>query len=323
MVKLRRLVTSSRKLLPAVVVWGAVAGLGMTGGAGATALQACHPTFGASIEQNPERINQLEQQLGCRLRNIKWFQNWDEPFNLAYARSLKSYGKNLELSWQPRVLGRNGEMKGVPYRSIANGEQDAALRAMVSGLRQLNAPISIAFAAEMNGDWGVSQLGPDNTPADFVRAWRYIHNFFTKARVNVSMVWAPNILYPGIKTSYDELFPGDAYVSAVALSGYNWGNLRSYTAWKSFDETFGPSYRALTALTKRPIQIGEIGSAEQGGSKAAWIHGMCQALPKYTRLNKITWFELVAETDWRVTSSQESVSAMRQCLNQVNAIGHR
>lgn len=323
MVKPGRSVSGMHRLMPAFVVWGTAAGVGMTSGAGAATLQACHPTFGASIEQDPARIDQFEQQLGCRLQNIKWFQNWDEPFNLAYARSLRSSGKSLELSWQARSLGKNGQMQGVPYRSIANGEQDAVLRALVSGLRQLNAPISIAFAAEMNGDWGVSQLGPNNTPADFVRAWRYIHRYFARARVNVQMIWAPNILYPGIKTTYAELFPGDAYVSAVALNGYNWGNLRSYTAWKSFEDTFGPSYRVLAALTRRPIQIGETGSTEEGGNKAAWIHGMCRSLPKFPRLTKVFWFELVQETDWRVTSSEDSVAAMRQCLNTVDAIGRK
>ncbi|UBV45334.1 endoglucanase (plasmid) [Deinococcus taeanensis] len=284
------------------------------GQAAAAGLQSCHPAFGASIQQSAAHIEQLEGRLGCQLQHIKWFQNWDEAFNVDYARMLRARGKNLELSWQPRRLGPGGELQGVPYRRIAAGQEDAVLAAMVAGLRRLNAPVDIAFAPEMNGDWGVSQLGPDNTAADFVRAWQYIHRYFGQARVKVNLIWAPNILYPGSKSNYPALYPGDAYVAAVALDGYNWGTLRSFSAWKSFDETFGPSYRAVAALSRRPIHIGEIASTEEGGSKAAWIQGMCQALPRYPRLTKVTWFEMVAETDWRLTSSESSLQAMRQCV---------
>lgn len=312
MLKLPVPISLRQKKVSRLFLWGL--GLALSGQAGAAGLQACQATFGATIQQSAAQVDQLERRLGCQLQHIKWFQNWDEPFNLDYARMLRSRGKNLELSWQPRRLGAGGQLEGVPYRSIAAGQEDAALQAMVSGLRRLGTPVALAFAPEMNGDWGVSQLGPSNTAADFVQAWQYIHHYFERAGVKVNLVWAPNILYPGSKSNYAALYPGDAYVSAVALDGYNWGTLRSFSAWKSFDETFGPSYRAVTALSRRPIHIGEIASTEQGGSKAAWIQGMCQALPNYPRLTKVMWFEMVAETDWRVTSSDASLQAMRQCV---------
>lgn len=286
------------------------------GGAGQASAATCGP-FGLTLPQNPALLAQLEQKVGCRFAAVRWFQDWREPFNLEYARQLVRRGSVPELSWQPRVRDRQGKLRGVPYRSIARGEHDAYLRQFARSVRRLGHPVTVTFAPEMNGDWGVYQLGPQNTPEDFKRAWKHLHGIFRAEGAPVRWVWAPNILYPTMRSTYRELYPGDAYVDEVGLDGYNWGTTHPWNLWKSFDATFGPSYRAITALTSRPLQLGELASVERGGDKAAWIADMCRALPRYPRIKRVFWFHILdGQIDWRLSTSARSLKAFRDCVDR-------
>ena len=86
------------------------------------------------------------------------------------------------------------------------------------------------------------------------------------------MVWCPNNTdQPGDAwNNIAAYYPGDQYVDWVGMDGYNWGTTAN-TSWQSFDAVFSDIYRQLTALTAKPLMIGEFACAEQGGDKAAWI----------------------------------------------------
>lgn len=139
-----------------------------------------------------------------------------------------------------------------------------------------------------------------------------MHDRFTAAGAdNVRWVWAPNVAdgpYPPMETFY----PGDGYVDWVGLDGYNWGG----TQWRTFAQTFGPSYNTLTALTGKPIIITEFASAENGGNKAAWVKDALQTQVPATfpRVRAVMWFNFNKERDWRVDSSVASLDAVREAL---------
>ena len=72
----------------------------------------------------------------------------------------------------------------------------------------------------MNGNWypwGTTHT----TPADFVAAWRRIHNLFGQAGVsNVTWVWNPNDIFPVPQVQLKPYFPGNAYLAgALWLAG--------------------------------------------------------------------------------------------------------
>ncbi|ADV66015.1 glycoside hydrolase family 26 protein [Deinococcus maricopensis] len=272
--------------------------------------------FGVTIPRDGRTLGALERKLGCTFTAVRWFQDWREPFDLPYARALTRERRALEVSWQPRIL-RGGAYVGVPYRSIAAGEHDAYVRAFARAVRTLGRPVSITFAPEMNGDWGAYQLGQKNTPQDFVRAWRHLHDVFRQERANVRWVWTPNILYPTARASYRALYPGDAYVDEVGLDGYNWGTTNPWNRWLTFEQTFAPSIRAVAALTRKPIQLGEVSSAERGGSKAGWIRDLCRTLPKYPQVKRLFWFHIRDQNvDWRLSTSQAALDAFKSCVRR-------
>ncbi|MFC4638580.1 glycoside hydrolase family 26 protein [Deinococcus hohokamensis] len=300
--------------MPLLMRWGALFGLWLLGSAQA----ASCGMFGLTVN-SPAVLTAVERKVGCTFTSTRWFVDWNRPFPVNQARALfAGPGRQLELSWQPRLVkvskGKTSYV-GVPYRVIAAGGYDAYVRRFARDVRATGRSVAITFAPEMNGDWGVYQLSTKNTPQDFKRAWVRLHRIFRQEKANVRWIWAPNILYPTARASYGALYPGDAYVDEVGLDGYNWGTTHSWNRWKTFAQTFDASYRAVKALTGKPIQLGELSSVEQGGNKAQWIRDMCRQLPHYPRVRKVFWFHVLdGKVDWRLTTSSAALKAFQSCV---------
>ena len=130
---------------------------------------------------------------------------------------------------------------------------------------------------------------------------------------NVRWVWSPYVSC-GNCTAFKKVYPGNAYVDWVALDGYNWGTAIPGTGWQSMTKIFGGSYDAVTRLAPgKPFMIAEVASAEQGGDKAAWIRdAFSKSIPnRMPKTRAIVWFSSNKETDWRVNSSDASLTAYR------------
>jgi hypothetical protein len=80
--------------------------------------------------------------------------------------------------------------------AIADGHSDAYITRFARAVRALNVPVVISFGHEMNGNWYPWET-TQSTPAEFVAAWRHIHDLFIQAGAsNVIWVWNPNIINP-------------------------------------------------------------------------------------------------------------------------------
>lgn len=295
---------------------GALAGTLRPGALATASLPACGG-FGLISPGPIGSVDRLEARVGCRFERLRWYQDWSTPFDLDRAREIAARGAEPQLSWQPMVRTADGRVRGVPYREIARGEHDQYLREFARGLRRLGRPVAIAFAPEMNGDWIPYRLTATNRAEDFVAAYRRIHKLLRDAGARVRWVWTPNVIYPNQTAAFAELYPGDAYVDALGLDGYNWGRTRPYTRWQSFDEVFGPSLAALSALARKPVEIVEFSSADAGGDKARWIADMCRSIRRYPRLERLDWFNVdnsaTERVDWRVDSAPGAVEAFAAC----------
>jgi beta-mannanase len=138
-----------------------------------------------------------------------------------------------------------------------------------------------------------------NTAADYGAAWRHVHAIFAaRGATNVRWVWCPNS--EGANNHLlTELYPGDTYVDWVGLDGYNWGDTRAWSTWRSLYSIFQANYETLVAMTKNPFMIAETASAESGGDKAAWIRwGLLDDLPThFPRIAWVLWFDILKEAD--------------------------
>lgn len=239
---------------------------------------------------------------------------WDHDFNywLSPLNRVRNAG---------RVSLVDAVTDSVPLRQVANGAYDTALRTWAIQAKLWGHPFLLRFDFEMNGGWEPWGTRPSNrsTPADFVAAWRHVHDIFTAAgATNVGWVWCPNANAPHHKmTSLASLYPGTAYVDWTCLDGYNFGK-----PWTSFARLFGGSYRQVMRFAPtKPMLIGEVASTRQGGNKARWIRSMFRALAtRFTNIDGLVWFDKWAledghRLDWPIELSKSASVAFNRGIS--------
>ncbi len=220
------------------------------------------------------------------------------------------------VTWEP--WNHTGDVSQPAYtlRTIIDGHHDDYIRQWARDAASWGRPMYLRFAHEMNCNWYPWSPGVNGntSSAEYVAAWRHIHDVFRQeGATNVRWVWSPNVAYNG-SIPFEEVYPGDAYVDWVGLDGYNWGTAKPQSSWQELAAIFGPSYETLAAMTNKPMMIAETASAELGGDKAAWIReGLLNELPaRFPRVRAVIWFNEYKETDWRVNSSEASLTAYRE-----------
>jgi len=243
--------------------------------------------YGAgTIAATDARIGRSPQ---VHLTYFAWSDAWEKD-----ARVDLDAGRIPLVNWEPG---------GIDFADIASGKLDANIKARAQGAKGLGKKFFLDFAAEMNGDEAWSK----NDAPLYVSAYRHIHDLFAAAgATNVVWVWAPNVTDTNGRNDMTlAYYPGDDYVDWTGVDGYNWGG----GDWQTFEAVFKNIY-PLLAAKKKPIMIGEMASAEQGGDKAAWIDAIIPSLKtRYPQFKALIWFDVDKENDWRINSSAASLAA--------------
>lgn len=264
-------------------------------------------------------IDGLSTLVGQKQGIVHWFQDWATPthmeFNPSYMNAAISRGAMPLVTWEPWKLDMGTNQPKYALKNIIKGEHDDYVRRWAEAAAAWGKPFLLRFAHEMNSDWTSWSPGVNgNTSSQFVAAWRRVHGIFRRAgATNAKWVWSPVAHYEGA-TPFKRVYPGNAYVDWVGISGYNWGDTRSWSRWQTFSEIFEKSYRIVGTITKKPIIIPEVACAESGGDKAAWIReAFLEEIPdKFPRIRAVAWFHANKENDWRVDSSPESLEAYKE-----------
>jgi beta-mannanase len=315
----------------AVVVGAAVTSLLlMIAGVGSHAALAAPPQssgiyFGYSPKDWPSAadINQFAADAGKNPAIVNIYEDWEDtepPASVLAA--IHASGSTPMLTWQPKNYGP-WTTPPYPLAKIAAGAYDAQIRRFASAVKNLGYPVFLRPAHEMNGDtypWIVGTFG--QTAADYVNAWRHLHDVFASAgATNVIWVWSPDV-YTEDNTSFSALYPGDAYVDWVGLDGYNWGG----NNWQSFASVFGSAYQSVTAITSKPLVIAEIASAEAndgGAKKAAWLSdALTVAIPAMPQIRALCWFNVGGSPDWRIESSSAVQAVFAAAISSPRYLSH-
>ena len=226
------------------------------------------------------------------------------------------------ITWEPwgKATGNAGavERPKAVLDVIASGRYDDYITSWARSAARHGGPLLLRPMHLMNGDaypWSVGVNG--NTDRDFVRAWRHIHGIFaSEGARNVGWVWSVNTFgsTPGVDGDVTRYYPGDAYVDWVSMSGFNWGGATPWGTWRSFDDIFEETYRALASLSK-PVMISEIATSTIGGDAGAWVRNALARLREaYPRVRAVVWFDarLDGEVDFRLRD--QAAAALRQEL---------
>lgn len=251
------------------------------------------------VPQSLEPVDAWTRQAGKAPNLLVYYLGWGDEFQVDQVRAVWQYGMVPYVAWEPFHKS---------LTEIAGGAEDDYIRRTAEAIRNLNVPVAISFAHEMNGGWypwGTKQT----TPESFVKAWRHVHDRFQDAGVsNVIWVWSPNVINPVPAVRLKPYYPGDGYVDWLGVIGYY-----AKTGPHSFATLFGPTLGELRSFTAKPVLLAETAS-EPTPRKAADIADLFAGIAAHDDILGFVWFDLKKEADWRIDSSPESLAAFRSAV---------
>jgi len=214
----------------------------------------------------------------------------------------------LALSWEPYL-------KAAPARSllgeIAAGRHDAYMRAMAAAIKAYGGPVLLRWGHEPNGDWypwsGAANI---NRPGVYAADWRRMAGIIRAGAPNARLVFSVNSedRPDAAWNRFERYYPGDAYVDAVGIDLYNWGDTRPWSEWKRPNILLKKPYaRALELAPEKPLFLTEIASCPSGGDRALWLGQLFDKLSsRYTAVKGLLWFDYDKECDWRISADPAS-----------------
>ena len=242
-------------------------------------------------------VDHFAHAIGRQPNIVSSYIGWGESFQTSFATSALRHGAVPLVQIDP---------ENIPLPAIAAGRYDAYLRGFASAVRAYQHPVIIGFGHEMNASW-YSWGYRHASPASFVAAWRHIVTLFrSQGAWNVTWLWTINVIgqqQAQPVRSPGPWWPGSSYVTWVGLDGYYFE--RSWT----FAPLFGPTIKAVRALTRDPILVSETaaGTTEDQSAKIANLFAGIRA---YGLLGFV-WFNVDKEQDWQVTG-RAALAAFRQ-----------
>ncbi len=246
--------------------------------------------------------------------------------------NIRKHGAIPFFSWSSQSTPSSLNEPNFQLSDVIAGTYDSYLRSFATAAKNWGHPFYLRFDWEMNGNWFPWSEGVNgNKAGEYVTAWRHVHDIFTSVgATNVSWVWCPNIDPGNEFKNIASLYPGDGYVDWTGLDGYNWGtNPYRPAGWKTFDQLYNSTYHRIadTIAPSKPMAIGEVGSTEYGGSKAAWIREMLGELPTaYPKIHGLLWFNRHAEgepMDWSIESSTSATEAFAAGIQSSSYVGSK
>ncbi|MEV5173503.1 glycosyl hydrolase [Streptomyces flaveolus] len=256
--------------------------------------------FGAAVPGAPNSMKNVDaytKMTGKQPNLVEYYAGWGDGFDATGVRNAWAEGALTLMSWEPF---------DTPVADIAAGKSDPYLKEYAAAVRKLNLPVVIDFADEFNGHW--EKWGTnDVTPAQYVAAWRHIHQTFVDAgATNVIWAWSPNIVNPVPDVKLKPYYPGDAYVDWVGMIGY-------FTAGQdnSFDSVFGTTRDRVRTFTKKPILLLETG-AMPGERRRADIRNLFAGVAADDDMLGFVWFNYKKRADWRLEASPLALKEFRR-----------
>lgn len=200
-------------------------------------------------------------------------------------------------------------------KAIASGKYDAYIRKWAQDVKKLNETVFIRLGHEMNDPYRYPWGPQNNTPQDFISAWKHVVDLFKEEKATkVRWVWAPHPAYE----NYLAYYPGNNYVDWVGTGVLNYGTVANWSKWWSFDEIFYKFYNATYSYNK-PIMITELASLAIGGNRADWYAQGLKNLPqKYPLVKSLIFYHSSQDNtttnkslDWQLVSDSASVAALK------------
>lgn len=301
--------------------------MGSTGSAGATpacgtllplAVPACGALWGISVPGgSAATLAKDENTVGREFDIAYHFHQMNDAIPTADERSEAASGHLLHI---------NIESVPYSYAQVASGGADSKLIADAKGIAALGVPVYVTF----NHEPDVKNDQTRGTPAQFVAAWRHVHDVFVQnGASNAVWVWVTTGWYLNFP-SYASYYPGNDDVDWISWEAYSTTACPTTTnrLKDTFSQSVGPMYTWLSdghgaaagIDVSKPEMISEYGAVYDSAHPAAqgaWyqsIPGLLQT--KYPNIKAI------AKWDNPGGNCQYQMSVNPQTVAGVTAAGH-
>src|SRR6266567_5671177 len=200
------------------------------------------------------------------------YSGWPEPFQAHFAAMVHAHHAEPFVQMEP---------VGVSLQSIAAGRHDRYLKTYADQVRSYGYPVTLSFAAEMNGDWYAWGAG-HTSPRVFVAAWRHMVDVFRAEHArNITWLWTVNSVNAS-KVPLRPWWPRAGYVDVVGIDGYY------YRQTDTFASVFGTTIAQVRGFTRDPILISETAVGPvAGAAKVADLFDGARA----ARVAGLIWFD--------------------------------
>lgn len=278
-----------------------------------------HPIFHPDIFQ-PNKLDEFkayESSLGHKFDFIMTYTEFYKPFPTQLVKNTYDDNRIMMVTWAPYWQPGNDS---VILPAIINGDYDFYIKEWARQVKNIQEPVFVRIANEMNGDWVPwCSWFYSKDPDLYIEAWQRIYKLFKEEQAdNAIFVWNPHDRsFPNFKWNQSELYyPGAQYVDWVGLTCYNNGTGYAGETWRYFNDMYWPVYYDyLGRYPGKPFMITEFSASETGGNKVAWIYDMFKSISNYTNIRIAVWYD---QTDgkrlYRIDSTPASKEAFKTGL---------
>lgn len=243
-------------------------------------------------------VRDVEKKVGRKFDIVHRYHDFSNQgsngvFPDRYEREQMAEGRLMFFAWESRVFSTGEVLK---WRDVYSGKYDKVIDDVARRIAALDVPVFMGFDHEPEDD---PEKGSD---ADFVRAWRYVHDRFARAGAH-NAVWVWTVMgWSGHYHRYADLYPGDKYVDWVAYDPYNFYHCNGSKTWKSPETTIGTFYRWLDASgigAGKPRMLAEFGTNFDPNdplAKKRWFEDFPAAVKKHPKIKAVIYFNSAGAT---------------------------
>ena len=188
----------------------------------------------------------------------------------------------------------------VTEAKIAAGVYDHHLKQYATDVRNFGCVIVLSLGHEMNGWWYPWGSKTGTTPAEFIAAWKHVHDVFAKQHAdNVIWSWDPTHQYkspaPGkVATPASEWYPGPSYVDWIGLDGYLNYDINGHP--QNFKEIFDYQLKDIRRVAPHKLIYLAETAVSPGKAALDQIDNMFAGLSQY-HLAGLVWFDALGRID--------------------------
>jgi hypothetical protein len=247
------------------------------------------------------------------------YRSYGMPFPEQWAEYVKEQGAIPHIAWEPRDLN--------------DVRDDDYLRDFMSSAADLDHPVVLRFAGEMNGTW----TPYNGNPEAYVEAFRTVYKA-SRGAPKVAMLWCPNTVP---QSGIEEYYPGHDYVDWVGVNFYSvpyLDNEIDRPGDKIFPaEQFKFVYEKYSA--HKPIAIGEWAASQKSVleerdrtdfavTKLAQLYSVLPT--QYPRVKMVNWYDCnnIARAkkerqlnNFQITNSEEILDAYQRAVAHPHFLG--